>query len=140
MFLVFNYLKDGDIKSVELSAENLRRNSVVDGKACILLWGEDTSTSFMNENGCVDVIVASDIIAFPYKENFPLLLKTLLTLSKTGTSLWIAYEPRNVVEAEFFRELSLHFTTVDIKRENQLHADFALNSPIELHHLVRHLN
>lgn len=115
---------DGDAKSLNLTQENCALNCVNDKVDCKqLMWGDPTNPEAF---GDFDVILASDIIARPYREHFPALRETLLVHTRPGGLVIIAQKPRSPHEQVFMRKLvtSGEFALERCVKPELLHADF----------------
>ena len=102
---------DGDEKSLTLSRTNKEKNKDVIKnedrlQIQLLRWEveEDHHAALdVNNNNKYDVIIASDVIACPYKENYIHLLNVFDTLLSTASdsAIYMSYQQRNFEEKAF---------------------------------------
>jgi methylase of polypeptide subunit release factors len=138
---------DGDAQTVSLAEKNIRRNDVPSESisARQLLWGHIENFEDLDNGTPFEVIIATDVVAYPYWENMPLLLKTFISLRdryqrKYGGPLvapgrfeiLLGYTPRNIKEKEFFEWLSdEQFKYKRIPKE-LVHPDFVQDENVQL--------
>lgn len=124
---------DGDPKSVSLTRENLLRNGIdARATAAQLLWGHASN----NVHGSFDVVLAADVVALPYKDDFEDLVKSLVLHTHAGSVLLLAHKPRGAVEELFFDLMQPHFRKEPTIGPEDLHPDF-IGEDISVHAFVR---
>ena len=123
---------DGDPASVDLARlnceSNLPRNSCPVSCAR-LLWGDSedieaalSSPLFSNSRG--NLVLASDVVAPPYKDSYDSLVATMLRLCNgPGGGVLVAYQRRHHSDEVFWRRFKAAFTVETVPRED-LHIDF----------------
>ncbi|KAH9261197.1 hypothetical protein BASA81_000901 [Batrachochytrium salamandrivorans] len=127
LFALDNLLvTDGDEATVHLCQRNCAFNKVERYVCEKFLWGE------RQLEGKVDVVLACDIVAAPYREYFPALLNTFIMLQQANPALLVllGYTPRHVCELDFFQQLRASGFVVD--RITDVHPDFAEEETIQL--------
>jgi predicted nicotinamide N-methyase len=127
---------DGDPISVALAQENIKANcstkqvhrGVITSKK--LYWGntEDLAESKTWLDGPIDVIIASDVVALPYKDAYDALLQTFDDLSDSHTEIFLCYQRRHKSETTFFTALQERFAVEEVDKEH-MHPDFR-NNPV----------
>lgn len=132
--LKFCLATDGDEATVQLASKNFRLNKIPSELyACEKhLWGEPGL--FTQE---FDIILACDIVAVPYREYFPMLLKTFCQLKLQATTnkefqILLGYTPRHACEQDFFRDLESRGFTVQRITDDLLHEDFRGDEQIQV--------
>jgi predicted nicotinamide N-methyase len=114
---------DYDSKLLELvernASKNLKEKESKRLRTKVLKWGSTCPKDGEN----VDLILGSDIVACPYAEALPLLVKTLCDLMSNGARAIIAYKPRLKSEDIFFQLAREKFDIKWIGR-SKIHRDF----------------
>jgi len=94
-----------------LIQRNVEHNNVTERcKAIELNWGDDCTKFYPP----FDLVLASDVVATPYKADYAKLLKTLDDLSDQHTTIYLAYEIRTSDEVEFFNMLDTKFIKTQV--------------------------
>jgi len=89
-----------------LLRENIQTNKCERrAKAETLEWGSDISSL----SPPFDYVIASDVVAGCYSEDFPKLVKTLSDVSDRDTKILLSYEMRGKKDLEFFQLLKEGF-------------------------------
>mmetsp|Transcript_18249 Transcript_18249/g.33751 ORF Transcript_18249/g.33751 Transcript_18249/m.33751 type:complete len:233 (+) Transcript_18249:13-711(+) len=114
---------DGDTKSVSLARRNASKNNV-EITTRVLRWGQPCSFS----EAPADVILAADVVCFPYAAHFEDLRQTLMDASAQGTEVWIAHKFRDPSENVFLVRLESDFELVKTVPPTELHRDFLLEN------------
>ena len=147
---------DGDDATVRLADDNFRANTIPTEAYSTgrLMWGplplETIAEWEARAGGPFEVVIASDVVALPYKESLPLLLQTLLELrnrfrlghkshqseeeeARSRFEILLAYTPRSATEEEFFEWLRQEsFTVTRLEGGDVLHPDFADDDSVQI--------
>ena len=137
---------DGDPISVDLAYQNIKANcstkqvhrGLITAKK--LYWGnaDDLAECKTWLDRPIDVILASDVVALPYKDAYEALLQTFSDLSERDTQIWLCYQRRHKSEVEFFSALEERFAMELVDKEH-MHPDFRNNtvSPMVIYKIRR---
>lgn len=135
---------DGDSISVSLALENIKLNCSVKQvhrgliQSKKLYWGnnEDLQSCVSSfDGGEIDVILASDVVALPYREAYEALLDTFDALSTPQvTTIYLCYQRRHKSEDDFFTALYSRCHVEEVEKEH-IHEDFRENavSPMRIY-------
>ena len=138
---------DGDPISVDLAQLNIEKNCTAKeihrGKIVTkkLFWGniaEIRECESLLTKKCIhgsvkekrpqfDVVLAADVVAYPYKEAFGPLVETFEALASERTVIYLCYQRRHRVEDEFFEKLKRHNFHTEAVERDFIHPDFRSN-------------
>lgn len=127
---------DGDEMTVKLCDGNIKRNKIEETRcrATKLLWGDTIDWEKLDEGKPFDIVVASDVVALPYRTALVALVATLVSLRQrfkeingqdASVEILLGYSPRNVSEEDFFAKMREQGFDVRRLGKELVYPDFA---------------